>query len=102
MGVDSMFIIGADIGTTSTKAIVFDRSGQILGSHSVEYPLYTPNPGWAEQDLFTALRRPSSPPRPKAVVVSWPATKKRCHPMSASLRPRAKLSTVLTDRHSFE
>lgn len=53
-----MFIIGADIGTTSTKAIVFDRTGKILGSHSVEYPLYTPNPGWAEQDpneIFLAV-----------------------------------------------
>jgi gluconokinase len=53
-----MYIIGADIGTTSTKAIVFDQAGRILGSHSVEYPLYTPNPGWAEQDpeeIFQAV-----------------------------------------------
>lgn len=45
-----MYVIGVDIGTTSTKAIVFDLSGRILGSHAVEYPLYTPRPGWVEQD----------------------------------------------------
>lgn len=45
-----MYVIGADIGTTSTKAIVYDLSGHALGVHNVEYPLYTPNPGWAEQD----------------------------------------------------
>ncbi|MGE5673150.1 MAG: gluconokinase [Mycobacterium leprae] len=53
-----MFVIGADIGTTSTKALVFDLYGRILGSHSIEYPLYTPNPGWAEQDpdeIFSAV-----------------------------------------------
>jgi gluconokinase len=53
-----LYIIGADIGTTSTKAIVFDLTGRILGAHSVEYPLYTPNPGWAEQDpeaIFAAV-----------------------------------------------
>jgi len=44
------YVVGADIGTTSTKAILFDLEGRILGSHSVEYPLYTPYPGWAEQD----------------------------------------------------
>lgn len=45
-----MYVIGADIGTTSTKAILFDLEGRILASQSVEYPLYTPHPGWAEQD----------------------------------------------------
>jgi gluconokinase len=53
-----MYIIGADIGTTSTKSIVFDLTGKVIGSHSIEYPLYTPNPGWAEQDpneIFLAV-----------------------------------------------
>lgn len=51
-----MYIIGADIGTTSTKAILFDQSGKILGSRSDEYPLHTPNPGWAEQTPDTIFR----------------------------------------------
>ncbi len=47
-------VVGVDIGTTSTKAVVFaadgDRRGASLGHHAVEYPLMTPVPGAAEQD----------------------------------------------------
>ena len=54
--------IGVDIGTTSTKVVVFraDRKGRgsVLGDHAVEYPLETPVPGAAEQDperIFQAV-----------------------------------------------
>lgn len=42
--------IGVDIGTTSTKAVVFSAGGKVEGHHSVGYPLHTPAPGVAEQD----------------------------------------------------
>lgn len=43
-------VIGLDIGTTSVKAVAFTKSGHVVGEAEVEYPLYTPHPGWAEQD----------------------------------------------------
>jgi gluconokinase len=43
-------VIAVDIGTTSTKAGLFDAAGSVLAQHSVEYPLFTPVPGAAEQD----------------------------------------------------
>ncbi|MFO1153692.1 MAG: gluconokinase [Rhodospirillales bacterium] len=43
-------VIGVDIGTTSTKAVVFDVDGKVKGHKTVDYPLYTPGPGVAEQD----------------------------------------------------
>lgn len=43
-------VIGLDIGTTSTKAIAFNKNGIVLSEHEVEYPLHTPHHGWAEQD----------------------------------------------------
>ncbi|MCX6047979.1 MAG: FGGY-family carbohydrate kinase [Chloroflexi bacterium] len=43
-------LIGIDIGTTSTKAVVFDRQGNILTQASQEYPTSYPQPNWAEQD----------------------------------------------------
>ncbi|PTX59652.1 gluconate kinase (FGGY family) [Melghirimyces profundicolus] len=43
-------VIGLDIGTTSTKAVVFDSGGNIRGAKSVGYPLHRPQPLWAEQD----------------------------------------------------
>jgi gluconokinase len=43
-------VIGVDIGTTSTKAVVFDTAGRVVAHHAVEYPLLTPTPAAAEQD----------------------------------------------------
>ena len=44
------FVLGVDIGTSGTKTVLFDLSGNVLGSCTVEYPLYQPKNGWAEQD----------------------------------------------------
>jgi xylulokinase len=43
-------VLGLDTGTSGTKAIAMDESGKLLASALVEYPLYSPKPGWAEQD----------------------------------------------------
>ena len=43
-----MGLMGLDIGTTGTKAIVFSREGKILASAYREYPLHSPRPGWLE------------------------------------------------------
>jgi gluconokinase len=43
-------IIGIDIGTTSTKSVLFRPDGSLLSSFSVEYPLLQEQPTWAEQD----------------------------------------------------
>ncbi|MED0686064.1 MULTISPECIES: gluconokinase [Anoxybacillus] len=54
----SQVVIGVDIGTTSTKAVIFDEDGGIRSIHAVEYPMLHPQPGWAEQDphvLFSAV-----------------------------------------------
>lgn len=50
MSVDTKIILAIDIGTTSTKTLAVDPTGNIHGSHSIEYPLHTPSPGYAEQD----------------------------------------------------
>ncbi|GED32032.1 gluconokinase [Brevibacillus centrosporus] len=52
------YFIGLDIGTTSTKAIVFTPSGAVRGVGNVDYPLLVPQPSWAEQDpetIFAAV-----------------------------------------------
>jgi gluconokinase len=43
------YVIGLDIGTTSVKAVAFNKIGEAKGESEVEYPLYTPQPSWAEQ-----------------------------------------------------
>lgn len=50
--------IAVDIGTTSTKALAVDRHGEVLGSRSIGYSLYTPKSDRAEQDpeeIFRAV-----------------------------------------------
>ena len=42
-----MSLMGLDIGTTGTKAVIFDPDGAILSSAYREYPLLSPEPGWA-------------------------------------------------------
>ena len=43
-------LIGIDVGTTSTKVVIFDRLGRVLAQANQEYPTHYPHPGWAEQD----------------------------------------------------
>jgi gluconokinase len=44
------YMLGVDIGTTSTKAVLFTTEGQVVAQHAVEYPLLCTTPGMAEQD----------------------------------------------------
>lgn len=42
--------LGVDIGTSGTKTLAMHEDGTILSSATVEYPLYSPRPGWSEQN----------------------------------------------------
>lgn len=44
------YLIGVDLGTSGTKTVLFDENGGVVSSATVEYPLYQPQNGWAEQD----------------------------------------------------
>lgn len=44
------FFLGVDLGTSAVKCILVDEHGQVKGSHSEEYPLLQPRPGWIEQN----------------------------------------------------
>ncbi|MCH8474420.1 MAG: xylulokinase [Opitutales bacterium] len=46
----SSYLLGIDIATTSTKTLLMEGSGKVLGSATAEYPLETPKPLWSEQD----------------------------------------------------
>ncbi len=43
-------LIGVDVGTTSTKAVLFDQDGTQLAEAAQEYATAYPHNGWAEQD----------------------------------------------------
>ncbi|MBI1256639.1 MAG: glycerol kinase GlpK [Chloroflexi bacterium] len=44
------FILALDQGTTSSRAILFDRAGQIVQSAQQEFPQIYPQPGWVEHN----------------------------------------------------
>ncbi len=44
------YLLGIDLGTSGTKTVLFSEGGKPISAHTVEYPLYQPKNGWAEQD----------------------------------------------------
>ncbi|MDQ1324362.1 MAG: xylulokinase [Chloroflexota bacterium] len=42
-------VLGIDVSTTATKAIVIDDAGRVVGMASSEYPFEQPHPLWSEQ-----------------------------------------------------
>ncbi len=44
------FILSLDQGTTSSRAMVFDRHGHPLATSQKEFTQYYPEPGWVEHD----------------------------------------------------
>ncbi|MDP6125491.1 MAG: FGGY family carbohydrate kinase, partial [Candidatus Latescibacteria bacterium] len=36
------YLLGLDIGTTGTKALLIDQNGRTVAAHTSEYPMSTP------------------------------------------------------------
>jgi glycerol kinase len=54
------FVLALDQGTSSSRAIVFDRRGLAHGTAQQEFPQHFPQPGWVEHepaDLWETTRR---------------------------------------------
>ncbi len=44
------YLLGIDIGTSGTKALVCDLQGTVLATATAEHDISSPHPGWSEQD----------------------------------------------------
>lgn len=75
----SRFVAAVDQGTTSSRFMIFDRSGKIVGCDQKEHEQLYPRPGWVEHDpmaiwgavqsvIAGALARGSIDPREIAAV----------------------------------
>ena len=61
MGATMTRYIGAiDQGTTSTRFIVFDRSGETIATAQMEHRQIYPQPGWVEHDPLEIWRNTQS------------------------------------------
>lgn len=47
-----VFVGSIDQGTTSSRFLIFNRDGEPVASHQVEFTQIYPNPGWHEHDPF--------------------------------------------------
>lgn len=47
---DANLILGVDIGTTSTKALLLTPQGSVVAQHAIGYPLLSPEPAIQEQE----------------------------------------------------
>lgn len=43
-------LLGVDVGTSSTKALLCTLTGAIVATASAAHPIHHPHPGWSEQD----------------------------------------------------
>ena len=50
------YIIALDQGTTSSRAIIFDKQGAIVSQGQYPLPQHYPQPGWVEHDPMDILR----------------------------------------------
>ena len=51
------YILALDQGTTSSRAIVFDKQGNIMGKAQQEFAQIYPHPGWVEIPTTFSARR---------------------------------------------
>ncbi|WP_137624938.1 gluconokinase [Lactiplantibacillus pingfangensis] len=84
-------IIGVDIGTTSTKVVLYDQAGTMIASANHGYPLYQTTPGMAEESP-TAIY--------EAVIAGLTeVTAKATQPVAGISFSAAMHSLILLDDH---
>ena len=47
---EKKYVLALDQGTTSSRAILFDRNGRIVNISQKEFTQIYPNPGWVEHN----------------------------------------------------
>ncbi|MFN2199254.1 MAG: xylulokinase [Anaerolineales bacterium] len=73
------YLIGVDLGTSATKAALFDTDGRLVAEATAEVPIYYPKPGVVEQEnddfyrtaaqtINTCLRQSGIDPRQVAAI----------------------------------
>ena len=89
-------ILAIDVGTSSTRAALVDPSFQVHALSQQAYPLHTPRPGWAEQDLDQVMQALD-----QAVRVVWPKNPRGARSSGFRSTPRCIASSSWTKRTSL-
>ncbi len=90
-------LLAIDQGTTSTRAMVFDREGRPAGQAQKEFPQHFPQPGWVEHDPEDIWRDTCSVVEAALVEANVPADR-----VAAIGITNQRETSVLWDRKSGE
>ena len=55
------YVMALDQGTTSSRCILFDRSGKVCSVAQKEFAQYYPQPGWVEHLSLIHISEPTRP-----------------------------------------
>ncbi len=102
------YIIGIDVGTTSTKALIYDTDGNIYGKANKGYPLYQDTPDMAEEDpdeIFNATVSAMQEVVAKAnitdgkvIAISWSAQQHSLIALDKDFKPLTRSLTWADNR----
>ncbi|HEX5057433.1 MAG TPA: glycerol kinase GlpK [Gammaproteobacteria bacterium] len=91
------FILALDQGTTSSRAILFDRAGAVAGIAQREFKQHYPQPGWVEHDPLEIWNTQSEVMRQVCAAAKIPASD-----IAAIGITNQRETTVVWDRKSGE
>ncbi|MCL1796479.1 MAG: glycerol kinase GlpK, partial [Clostridia bacterium] len=91
------YLVALDQGTTSSRACIFDLSGNMIAAHSIEFEQIYPQPGWVEHDPRAILSTQVEALREAVRIARINAAE-----ISAIGIANQRETTVLWDRHTGE
>lgn len=89
------YVIAIDQGTTSSRAIIFDRQGAIVSSGQLEHEQILPKPGWVEHDPVQIWRNIQ-----ESVGVALAKADLTRHDLAAIGITNQRETAVVWDRHT--
>lgn len=102
------YIIGIDVGTTSTKALLYDTDGKIYAKANKDYTLYQDTPDMAEEDpdeIFNATLSAIQEVVAKAqltdgkvIAISWSAQQHSLIALDKDFKPLTRTLTWADNR----
>ncbi|GAB1457838.1 hypothetical protein MASR2M48_31460 [Spirochaetota bacterium] len=92
---NDMYILALDQGTTSSRAIVFNQTGIVIGIKQIPFNQIYPKPGWVEHDPFEIWQTQYD-----AAVGAIDAAQIRPSQIAAIGITNQRETTIVWDKHS--
>ena len=91
----SNYVAAIDQGTTSTRCMIFDRSGSVVGIAQKEHQQIYPQPGWVEHDALEIWQRTE-----EVIRGAMGKTAVSPHEIAAIGITNQRETTLVWDRHT--